>query len=85
MGYYNLLICLTNAGELNSPEVANHHQQVAYLAFKLGEQMNLPPRQKKTLMLAELLHDVGAFYPDERLSLNESELTSVNDHAFRGA
>lgn len=82
---YDLLICLTNAGDLISHEVANHHQQVAYLAFRIGEQMNLPSEQKKNLMLAGLLHDVGAFSLDERLSLIENEPPTSNDHAFRGA
>jgi len=82
---YDLLICLTNAGDLISPEVANHHQQVAYLSFKIGEQLGLPSAQKKNLMLAGLLHDVGAFSLDERLSMIEDEPLSVNDHAFRGA
>jgi response regulator RpfG family c-di-GMP phosphodiesterase len=82
---YDLLICLTNAGDLISHEVADHHQQVAYLAFRIGEQLNLPPEQKKNLLLAGLLHDVGAFALDERLSLIENEPPSANDHAFRGA
>lgn len=82
---YDLLICLTNAGDLISPEVANHHQQVAYLAFRIGEQLDLPSAQKKNLMLAGLLHDIGAFSLDERLSLIENEPHTSNDHAFRGA
>jgi HD-GYP domain-containing protein (c-di-GMP phosphodiesterase class II) len=82
---YDLLVCLTNAGDIISPEVADHHQRVAYLAFKIGEQLNLPPEQKKNLMLAGLLHDMGAFSLNERLSLVENEPPNVNDHAFRGA
>ena len=82
---YDMLICLTNAGDLISPEVANHHQQVAYLAFRIGEQLGLSIKQKKSLMLAGLLHDVGAFSLDERLSFIEDEPPSVKDHAFRGA
>lgn len=82
---YDLLICLTNAGDLISPEVANHHQQVAYLAFRIAEQLQLPVEQRKNLMLAGLLHDVGAFSLDERLSLIEDEPPTAQDHAARGA
>jgi response regulator RpfG family c-di-GMP phosphodiesterase len=70
---HDLLACLTNAGDLISHEVADHHQQVAYLAFRIAEQMNLPAEQKKNLALAGLLHDVGAFSLDERLELIENE------------
>jgi len=80
-----MLICLTNAGDLISHEVTNHHQQVAYLAFRIGERLGLPPEQKKNLMLAGLLHDVGAFSLDERLDLIENEPLTSNDHAYRGA
>lgn len=79
---YELLICLTNASDLISAEVADHHQQVAYLAFRIGERLDLPPAHKKDLALAGLLHDIGAFSLNERLALIENE---SNDHAVRGA
>ncbi len=82
---YDLLICLTNAGDLISPEVSDHHQQVAYLSFKLAEQLELPVEQRKNLMLAGLLHDVGAFSLNERLALIEDEPLSSQDHASKGA
>lgn len=82
---YDLLICLSNAVDLVSPEVANHHQQVAYLAFKLGEQLNLSNDEKKELMLAGLLHDMGALSLDERLELIETEPPTSQNHAFRGS
>jgi len=82
---YELLICLTNAGDLVCPKLANHHQQVAYLAFRLGQQMNLPQSQQRDLMLAGLLHDVGALSYQERLDLIDQEPPSAHDHAFKGA
>lgn len=80
-----LIICLTNAEDLISPELANHHQQVAYLAFKIAEQLNLPIKQKRELIMAGLLHDVGALSLNDRLELIENEPPSVQDHAFKGA
>lgn len=82
---YDLLICLTNAFDLISPELANHHKQVAYLAFRIGERMELPAEQKKELVLAGLLHDVGALSLNERLELIENEPPTAQNHAFRGA
>ena len=82
---YDLLICLTNAGDLISPEVTDHHQRVAYLAFRIGEQLQLPPEQKKDLMLAGLLHDIGAFSLEDRLALNGGEPPSAQNHAVAGA
>lgn len=82
---YELIVCLTDAEDLISPEVANHHQQVAYLAFKIGEQLGLPDEEKKSLVLAGLLHDAGTLSLDERLELLESESPTSQNHALRGA
>jgi HD-GYP domain-containing protein (c-di-GMP phosphodiesterase class II) len=82
---FELLICLTNAGDLISPNLVGHHQQVAYLAFKIAEQLNLPENQRRELLLAGLLHDVGALSLNERLELIEEEPPSAQDHAYKGA
>ena len=82
---YELLNCLTNAADLVSPELANHHQQVAYLSFIIAEEMGLPKKQQNNAVLAGMLHDVGAFYISERLELIEDETPSASDHAFTGA
>jgi putative nucleotidyltransferase with HDIG domain len=82
---FDLLMCLTNAGDLISREVTSHHQQVAYLAFRIGEQLGLSMQQRKDLVLAGLVHDIGAFSLDERLAIIEGEPPSIHDHAHRGA
>ncbi len=82
---YDLLICLTNAEDLVSPELRFHHQQVAYLAYKIAERVGIPERGRKNLMLAGLLHDIGALSANERLELLENEPPTANSHAFRGA
>lgn len=86
--YYNLfdlVLCLTNAVDLISPEVADHHQKVAYLAFRIAERLDLPMSQKRDLVLAGLLHDVGALSLDERLELIENEPITSENHAYIGA
>lgn len=82
---YDLLLCLTNAVDLVSPELADHHQQVAYLAYKIAGQMGMPAEERKELMLAGLLHDVGSISLDERLELIFDEPPTSQNHALRGA
>ena len=82
---YDLLICLTNAEDLVSPELSGHHQQVAYLAYKIAERVGIPERGRKNLMLAGLLHDIGVLSTTERLELLENEPFTANSHAFRGS
>ncbi|HWR24086.1 MAG TPA: HD domain-containing phosphohydrolase [Feifaniaceae bacterium] len=82
---YDLLICITNAEDLVSPELRFHHQKAAYLAYRIAERMGIPERGRKNLMLAGLLHDIGALSTNERLELLENEPPTANSHAFRGA
>ena len=82
---YEVLLCITNAGDLISPEVSNHHQQAAYFAYMLADRMGIAQKQKKDLVLAGLLHDVAAFSLSERLELIEAEPVTAHSHAFRGA
>jgi HD-GYP domain-containing protein (c-di-GMP phosphodiesterase class II) len=82
---YDLLTCISNAQDLVSPKLSNHHQQVAYLAFRLSERMDLTIEQQYDIFIASLIHDMGALSTRERLELIETEPVTVNSHAFRGA
>ena len=54
--------------DLVSPEVVGHHCRVGTLAYRLGEAAGLPGRTLTELILAGLLHDVGAFSLKDRLA-----------------
>jgi len=82
---YELITCLTNAGDLIRPELTKHHLQVAYLASKIGAQLGLSKKIKKDLLLAGFLHDVGALSLSERLELIENEPLTSNNHGYIGA
>jgi HD-GYP domain-containing protein (c-di-GMP phosphodiesterase class II) len=82
---YDLLMCISNAQDLVSTKLSNHHQQVAYLAFRLSEHINLPIEQQYDINLAALIHDIGALSSQEMFELVEAEPITVNNHAFRGA
>ncbi len=82
---YDLLICITNAGDLVRPELEEHHQRVAYIAYQIGDHMGMSVSEKRDLVLAGLLHDIGTLTLRERLELLENEPRIVHEHAFRGA
>lgn len=85
IGLYEILLCLSNAQDLVSSDFVNHQQQVAYLAFRLAEQLNLSHSQQNRIFLAALVHDIGALSLAERLEFIEKEPLGVNNHAFKGA
>jgi HD-GYP domain-containing protein (c-di-GMP phosphodiesterase class II) len=81
----DILLCLSNAQDLISPDLSNHNQQVAYLSFRLCEQIGLPLQDKKDVFLAALVHDIGALSHNELLTLIENEPDTSNQHAWKGA
>lgn len=82
---YDLIICMTKAVDLVSLEIADHHQQVAYLSYHIADAMRLPADEKRRLVIAALLHDIGAIAADTGLSFFDKEDDRVNEHAFIGA
>ena len=83
---YDLIFCLTNTGDLISGEVTDHHRQVSYMAYRIAESYGLFKQQQREVLLAGLLHDVGAFALKDRLELQDSEDSPArHSHAIFGA
>jgi HD-GYP domain len=82
---YEMLLCITNSVDLVAPQLANHHQQVAFLAYHLAKAMELSREEQQEVLIGGMLHDIGALNVAERLTLIEEEPITVYGHAFRGA
>ncbi len=82
---FDLLVCITKAVDLISPEVTDHHQQVAYLSYHVADALGLSIEEKQILVVSALLHDVGAIALRDDLDFVEEEHSNINDHAFLGA
>lgn len=82
---YEVLLCISNAVDLVTPELSNHHQQVAYLSYRIAEEMHVSKEEQRDILIAGMLHDIGALTLEERLTFIEQEPVSVNGHAFRSA
>lgn len=77
-------MCLSNALDLVSPRVVDHHKRVAYIACSIAEELGMPEAERETLMLAGLLHDIGAISVKDRLEALQFEIESPNLHAELG-
>lgn len=69
----SLLSALAAALNLINPDVEHHHEQTAYLAFMLGNNLELDIEDIHLLVYAALLHDVGAIVVEEQKSVVEIE------------
>ena len=53
-------MALSNAVELMNPFIGSHHKRVAFIAYSLGDMLSLTKDDFNNLILASLLHDIGA-------------------------
>ncbi len=80
----DLIFCLSDAIDLISPFIANHHKRVAYIALNIALELNLSISERSQLVLAGLLHDCGCLNLKSRLEALEFELISPHQHALLG-
>lgn len=83
---FDLATSLSNAMDLINPELVNHHKRVAYIALRIAEQLGLPAEEINQIVLAGIVHDVGALSLsfEERLNLKQYEYYNANAHAKVG-
>lgn len=81
----DFLLCISKTQDLISPVLTNHHQQVAYLSYRLAEKIGFAHEHIKDITLAALVHDIGALSIEERIELIETDPLYTHTHAFRGA
>jgi HD-GYP domain-containing protein (c-di-GMP phosphodiesterase class II) len=81
---FDLAICLSDACDLVSPSLGNHHKQVAYMASRIGTELGLDDDSQKDLVLAGTMHDIGALSLNEQLDDLRFEIAHINVHAEVG-
>lgn len=81
---FDLINSISSTMDLVTSAVANHQHQVAYIAHRVATELNMPPAQKNSLLLAGALHDVGAFSEKEKMDLLQFDLEDPYHHAEAG-
>jgi HD-GYP domain-containing protein (c-di-GMP phosphodiesterase class II) len=82
---FEILQCFSDAVDMVLPEFAHHQHRVAMLAHHIAQQMELPEGSQRNVLMAGLVHDVGAISLRERMELIECEPVTVHSHGFRAA
>ena len=81
---HDLLLSFSDAIDLINPTLQDHHKRVAYIAYQIASELGLPIFEQNTIILAGLLHDIGAITLSERLALLEFEVFNPQQHASLG-
>lgn len=77
---FELVTCLSEATDLVSPALTDHHKQVAYISLCLGKELGLSPENISQLVIAGAFHDIGALSLKERLDALQFELEDPYQH-----
>jgi HD-GYP domain-containing protein (c-di-GMP phosphodiesterase class II) len=80
----NLLLSLSDALDLASPELSQHQMRTAFIAWQISKAANLSPGLTEQLFIAALLHDVGTLTQEDKLSLHRNEFDNVEPHCVLG-
>ncbi|MDR2957689.1 MAG: HD domain-containing protein [Coriobacteriales bacterium] len=83
---YDFVNAIAETLDLASPALNNHHNRVAHIAGNIAQRMGLPPEEIQEIIMAAMLHDIGAFSLSERSSLCDFDINddSKHHHAFVG-
>ena len=64
---------LAEALNMIDPNIENHHQQTAYMAYMIGRAADLEERELRLARMAALMHDIGFITMDDPGSVAELE------------
>ncbi len=82
---WDLVLCLSNATDLVTHQVSDHHKRVAYIASEIAAAMGLPQDTRNRVTMAGALHDVGALSLSQRLDTLHFETKQTTEHSVAGA
>ena len=84
LSWSNLLLSLSDALDMASPEIAQHQLRTAFITWELGKAARMPAEALEQLFIAALFHDVGALTPEEKIRIHKKNATQVHDHCILG-
>ena len=83
VNFGNLILSLSDAVDLASPLLAKHQQRTAFIAWEMGMAAGFSAERLEKGFLGALIHDIGAFTLEEKLSLNNIEFENREEHCIR--
>jgi len=83
---FDMVSGISEAIDLASPRLNNHHKKVAYISYNIAKEMNLPDDEMRDIVLAAILHDIGSFTIEERKQINAASFSDsdLDQHCILG-
>ena len=83
---FDFASCISEAIDLVFPALNDHHKKVAYISYNIAREMDLPGDEILDIVLAAILHDIGAFSVEERKKVVDAQFDDShhNHHCIVG-
>jgi HD-GYP domain-containing protein (c-di-GMP phosphodiesterase class II) len=81
---FNLVLSFSDALDLASPELVQHQIRTAYIAWELAKKTGMDRGDIENLVIAALIHDVGALTAEEKINLHEADTIMTEPHCILG-
>ncbi|MCL2812124.1 MAG: HD domain-containing protein [Clostridia bacterium] len=83
---FDIAFSISDVIDLVSSDLSSHHRKVAYISYNIAKEMDLPDDEIKDIVLAAILHDIGAVTDKERMHLKEAMFddSALTEHALMG-
>ncbi len=81
---FDFLNCLSDILDWINPALNDHHKQVALIALRMADALDLPIVEQNEIVCAGILHDVGAISLAERMETMNYEYANGEYHAEMG-
>lgn len=82
---FDLVTSLSDVTDLVNPSLDDHHKRVAYIAYSLANEMGFSKKDCCEVLLAGMLHDIGALSLQEKMNTLYFEVAAPHRHAEAGA
>ena len=83
---YDFIRAISETVDHVLPVLNDHHKKVANISYRIAQEMKMPDDEIQRIVLAAIVHDIGAFSTGERLKLlnYESFEENLDEHAMQG-
>ncbi len=80
----NIVLAISEAVDMVSPDLADHHSRVAYIVYRIAEALGHSKFELRTLTIAAAMHDIGVISLNEIRDLTKFEIEMNPDHGEVG-
>lgn len=80
----DFFLSLSTLLDVAEPELSKHQLRTAFIAWQIGERMKLKDMELNELIIASLVHDIGALSLEEKVNLHSSVFEDLELHSVRG-